>query len=53
MSLKVIINDNFTVILISSHITTTIINNIVMFSSGMPVVIICFQDDIEKGQISM
>ena len=43
LSLKVIINDSFTVIFICWHITTTIISNIVIFSSAMPVVIIFFK----------
>ena len=43
LSLKVIINDSFTVIIICWHITTTIISNIVIFSSAMPVVIIFFK----------
>ena len=40
LSLKVIINDSFTVILICRHITNTIISNIVIYTSVMPVVII-------------
>ena len=43
LSLKVIINDSFTVIILCWHITTTIISNIVIFSSAMPVVIIFFK----------
>ena len=39
-------------ILICWHITTTIISNIVIFSSAMPVVIIFFKMT-EKGQIFM
>ena len=53
MSLKLIINDSFTVILICSHITTTLTSNIVICSSVMPDVIICVQYDLDKGQIFM
>ena len=43
MSLKVIINDIFTVIVIYRHITTNIISNIIIFSSVITVVIISFK----------